>query len=100
MLLLLTGYIYVWRKGARLGQLTKFRKVSGNAWVSRQSFPIFRSWRPPSSRLLPVGAPLGVWPVTFGLACCAIEMMAMSTAGYDVARFGAEVFAVARARPT
>jgi NADH-quinone oxidoreductase subunit B len=33
-----------------------------------------------------------IWPVTFGLACCAIEMMAMSAGRYDVARFGAEVF--------
>ena len=33
-----------------------------------------------------------IWPVTFGLACCAIEMMSMSAARYDVARFGAEVF--------
>ena len=33
-----------------------------------------------------------VWPATFGLACCAIEMMAMGAAHYDVARFGMEVF--------
>ncbi len=33
-----------------------------------------------------------LWPVQFGLACCAIEMMAMGTAQYDSARFGMEVF--------
>src|SRR3954471_17113440 len=31
-----------------------------------------------------------VWPMTFGLACCAIEMMSMGAARFDVARFGAE----------
>jgi NADH-quinone oxidoreductase subunit B len=33
-----------------------------------------------------------IWPMTFGLACCAIEMMSMGAARFDVARFGAEVF--------
>ena len=33
-----------------------------------------------------------MWPATFGLACCAIEMMAVTDARHDLARFGAEVF--------
>jgi NADH-quinone oxidoreductase subunit B len=33
-----------------------------------------------------------LFPATFGLACCAIEMISLVTARYDVARFGAEVF--------
>ena len=33
-----------------------------------------------------------IWPLTFGLACCAIEMIASSAARFDIARFGAEVF--------
>jgi NADH-quinone oxidoreductase subunit B len=32
------------------------------------------------------------WPASFGLACCAIEMMATGGAHYDIARFGMEVF--------
>ena len=36
-----------------------------------------------------------VWPLTFGLACCAIEMIASATSRFDMARFGSEVF-----RPT
>ena len=33
-----------------------------------------------------------LWPATFGLACCAIEMMGTGAARYDMARFGCEVF--------
>lgn len=38
-----------------------------------------------------------MWPATFGLACCAIEMMAAGLAHYDIARYGMEVF---RASPS
>ncbi|HWE69237.1 MAG TPA: NADH-quinone oxidoreductase subunit B family protein [Acidimicrobiales bacterium] len=33
-----------------------------------------------------------MWPATFGLACCAIEMMSVGAADFDLARFGMEVF--------
>ncbi|HET6947041.1 MAG TPA: NADH-quinone oxidoreductase subunit B family protein [bacterium] len=33
-----------------------------------------------------------VWPVQFGLACCAIEMISAAQSRYDIARFGSELF--------
>ena len=41
-----------------------------------------------------------LWPLQFGTACCAIEMMATAGGRYDLARFGAEVFDPPPARLT
>ena len=44
------------------------------------------------SKLQDWGREASLWPVTFGLACCAIEMMATGAAKFDLARFGSELF--------
>ena len=46
----------------------------------------------PINKFLDLCRAMSLWPMTFGLACCAIEMMGVGMARFDLSRFGAEVF--------
>lgn len=54
---------------------------SGNPGVVTTSLDQMVNWARTNS----------LWPMTFGLACCAIEMMAMQASNYDMSRFGMEL---------
>jgi NADH-quinone oxidoreductase subunit B len=46
----------------------------------------------PAAQVVALGRSFSLWPLTFGLACCAIEMMSTAMARFDLDRFGAGAF--------
>ena len=47
---------------------------------------------PAVQKIVDICRAMSIWPMTFGIACCAIEMMGAGMARFDMARFGFEVF--------
>ena len=64
----------------------------GSVQVATQDVPHSLVQFAQLSQLLDLCRANSLWPMTFGLACCAIEMMATGASRFDLARFGAEVF--------
>ncbi len=71
----------------------------GSIQVGTQDIPTIKDEIPSSfvqfalaEQLINICRVNSFWPLTFGIACCAIEMMATGCARFDMSRFGAEVF--------
>ena len=94
--ILLVGYVYVWRKGV-LDWGRERDPDYDSSTTERHDLMRLELIEIPVltttvEKMVQWARRSSIWPVTFGLACCAIEMMAMSASRYDIARFGAEVF--------
>src|SRR6218665_3396167 len=85
---LVVGFAYEWKKGALdwegvpcTEDDAMIENVMKEGFITT-SYDSVVNWAKTGS----------LWPMTFGLACCAVEMMHSAAARYDLARFGAEVF--------
>ena len=104
-LILTVGYVYVWRKGVLdWGPAVVRRARAGRPSARRRNVmaqpdthdhgldPELPLLTTTVEKVVQWARRSAIWPAQFGLACCAIEMMAMAASRYDIARFGAEVF--------
>jgi len=73
IVLLAIGFIYAWKKGA-----LEWHSISGGLPVALTTVDKILNW----------GRSNSIWALTYGLACCAIEMMASGASRYDFDRFG------------
>lgn len=64
----------------------------GSLQVGEENVPSSLVQFAQSDKLINLGRANSLWPLTFGIACCAIEMMCAGAARFDLSRFGAEVF--------
>ena len=72
----------------RYAKFLKDESAAGSCDVAQGGLANF----PLTQQVLAVCQANSLWPLTFGLACCAIEMMAAGMGRIDMARYGAEVF--------
>ncbi len=77
--------VYAWKKG-----VFEWKRRNDTAQALKDCAPYVKFAK--LDELLALGRANSLWPLTFGLACCAIEMMAAGASRFDLSRFGAEVF--------
>ena len=76
--ILLVGFVYAWAKGA-----LDWEKAKENEGVLQEGFITTTA-----DKLINYVRTGSMWPMTFGLACCAIEMIHAGCSRYDLDRFG------------
>lgn len=77
-----------WSPSTRVEPVTDYRRLNAKTLAELDRNIILTTL----DDVLDKGRARSFWPVTMGLACCAIEMMASGGARFDLARFGYEVF--------